>query len=152
MKFIADSMLGKLAKWLRILGWDTIYYNRSEKDSMIKVANNENRMILTRDTRLQKKGDLKDLLFIKDNDPMAQLREVVNGLDLKIDPERIFSRCLRCNKRLEKVPPEEVEGKVPEYVWQHQRGYSRCPSCKRIYWKGTHADNILRRVKDLGIQ
>lgn len=149
MRFIVDSMLGKLAKWLRILGWDTLYYNKLEKGGMIKIAQAENRIILTRDTKLLARRDLNKLVFIKDNNYGLQLREVLDELSLTIDSNKLLSRCLLCNKLLEKIPLEEVEGKVPEYVWQHNRKYSFCSLCKKIYWRGTHVDKALQMIEYL---
>lgn len=150
MKFIADAMLGKLAKSLRIYGWDAVYYNGPDKCRLMETAKKEGRVILTRDTSLRSKIKFTtlQLVFINDDNPIVQLRELVLALKLRIDPVKLFSRCLRCNKVLEKVLPEKVEGKVPLFVWQHHREYSRCPLCRRIYWRGTHIENMLKKVED----
>ena len=150
IKFIADAMLGKLSKWLRILGCNTLYYRDHEIDMLLFLAVNENRHILTRQTRLKDRRDLKDrLLFIKDNGTMNQLKEVITHYNLHINSENIFTRCVICNQKLSEISPELVQGKVPDYVASTEKSFSICPHCKRIFWKGTHFENIQQKIKKL---
>jgi ribosomal-protein-alanine acetyltransferase len=145
-KFIADAMLGKLARWLRILGYDTIYFTEKADGDLIRIAREEERIILTRDTRLIKRGDLGKFFFIQDNNHWKQLQEACQGLDLKVDPRFFLSRCLICNREIVRVTKKSVRGKVPEYVFKTQEVFFSCPDCQRIYWGATHRTNMLREI------
>jgi len=150
IKFIADAMLGKLSKWLRILGFDTLYYRKQEIDTLLSLAVKEKRHILTRKTMLKGRNDLKDrLLFIKDNDPPKQLKEVIEHYNLQINPDNLVTLCLLCNQKLSEISPELVQGKIPDYVARTEKLFSICPHCKRIFWKGTHFENIQQKIKKL---
>ncbi len=144
MRFIADKMLGRLAKWLRILGYDTLYFNTQNPRDMCKIAREEGRLILTRNTKLKGR---KNLLFIKGDDLGEQIEEVVKGLNLKISP--MFNRCLICNQGLKEISPLEVKGRVPEYVFNTQKDFFSCPQCRRIFWKGTHIEHMLKKIDRL---
>lgn len=151
MRFIADAMLGKLAKWLRILGYDTVYYGGGDDLGLIQAAAAEDRFILTRDTRLVKRLARDGHLFIRDNDPMAQLAQVVSELGLDASGAGFLTRCTVCNGTLDSVDKAEVRGLVPEYTYSDANVFLRCPSCGRLYWEGTHKARILARLKAAGV-
>lgn len=152
MRFIADAMLGKLAKWLRILGYDTVYYSGGDDEGIVLVAAAEDRLILTRDTRLVKRLARDRHLFIRDNDSMAQLAQVVSELGLDAPGEGFLTRCTVCNGALDSVDKAEVRGLVPEYTFSDANVFLRCPSCGRLYWEGTHKVRILARLDAAGIK
>jgi uncharacterized protein with PIN domain len=143
-KFIADVMVGKLARWLRVLGLDVAYSNAFIDDEVVRLAEAEDRIILTRDTGLVARRPAKRCLLIESDDYKEQLRQVVQTFDLK--DFKIFSRCLECNTRLRDVDKEEVFEKVPPYVYLTQNRFAQCASCGRIYWHGTHADEMWKRI------
>jgi uncharacterized protein with PIN domain len=148
MKFAADRMLGKLAKWLRILGYDTIYSRTLSKDGFLALAD-EDRILISRDTRLVGKVAPGRLIFVEANDPKMQLHALIRQLGLKPQPDKLFSRCTVCNGLLELVEPEHVVGKVPDYIWVGHNRFSECRTCERIYWPGSHLARIRREVKGL---
>jgi len=149
IKFIADAMLGKLSKWLKILGFDTLYYRNKEDDKLLELALKENRQILTRKTILKGRKDIKhQLLFIIDNDPLKQLKEVIEHYKLTIDSHIVFTRCLICNQKLEALPADLAKDRVPEYVANTEKAFFICPHCKKIFWRGTHYKNMLNRIKE----
>ncbi|MFH1623891.1 MAG: Mut7-C RNAse domain-containing protein [Pseudomonadota bacterium] len=143
MKFVADRMLGKLAKILRILGFDVLYSNRIHFRELVRIARDEKRIILTRNSLIKTKEGEYTFFFINNNEPKRQLKEVIDGLDLKISPSNVFTRCLLCNHELKKIEREDVEGRVPDYVFETQRDFSLCRNCNKIFWKGTHHKNML---------
>lgn len=143
-RFIVDSMLGRLARWLRIIGYDTTYYNNIRDDLLIERSLSEERWIITRDTLLIKNRFLRGHTFIRDNDPMDQLRQIVGELNLNID-KNLLTRCLECNTRLTRVPRADVFGVVPEYIYSATREFFLCLSCKRVYWKGSH----IKRIREM---
>ncbi len=145
-KFIADAMLGKLARWLRILGYDTTYFAKKADGDLIRIAKEQERIVLTRDTRLIKREDLGEFFFIQNNSHWKQLQEAYQGIELKVDPRFLLSRCLICNAEIERVAKESVRGKVPEYVFKTQERFFSCPDCQRIYWGATHRTNILQEI------
>ena len=146
MKFIADTMLGSLARWLRTLGYDTLYFRGDDDQEMLDLADKEKRVILTRDTTFSRR--LKDTphLFITVNSPLEQLKEVAGAFNLKSDIGACFSRCLRCNGLLRYVKRNEVEDKVPEYIFCNHDEFKKCPDCGRIYWTGSHKTKMIEHL------
>jgi len=151
VKFIVDSNVGKLARWLRMMGYDAIFYQDIDDDKMIKIALFQGRVVLTRDTQIMKRrlvtnGRLKAVL-ITDDAPRAQLRQVVRQLDLncKVRP---FSLCLECNANLVKRAKCEVHDRVPLHVFETQDEYMECPVCHRIYWQGTHWKAMSKELEE----
>jgi len=151
LRFAADAMLGKLAKWLRIVGYDTAYYSDIDDARLIGLAHAEDRFILTRDTALARRLAPASFLFIMDNEPLSQFVQTIRELGLVVDRERIFSLCTLCNMPLENVDRESVRDVVPEYTFTVNETYTRCGSCGRIYWTGTHRERVLRRLSAAGI-
>jgi uncharacterized protein with PIN domain len=149
MKFIVDRMLGKLAKELRMLGYDTDYYRGEDAYQLIQRARQENRVILTRNTKLAPKRSEDRILRVTEDDPFLQLKELVERGEITLDEEKLFSRCLICNAVLDQISTEEAEGKVPDFIFHQQKDFFRCPQCQRIYWQGSHQENMQKRMEEL---
>lgn len=149
MKFIADRMLGKLVKELRMLGYDTIYYQGENAHPLITMAREESRVILTRSTKLIPKRPEDRIVRIVQDKPSHQLRELIQGRVISLNEETLFSRCLLCNNFLDRIPREETEGKVPDFIFYQQKEFFRCPNCSRIYWQGSHQDHMKKRIDEL---
>jgi uncharacterized protein with PIN domain len=149
MKFIADRMLGKLAKELRMLGYDTVYCRGENAYLLIKLAREEGRVILTRSTKLIPKQPEDRIVRIMEDKPSDQLRELIQRRIISLGEEPLFSRCLLCNILLNEIPREEVEGKVPDFIFYQQKEFFRCPQCSRIYWQGSHQDRMKREIDEL---
>jgi uncharacterized protein with PIN domain len=152
-RFMVDHNVGKLVKWLRMMGYDTLFFNGSDDSDMVKQALAEGRIILTRDTEIMKrrvvtKGQLSAIL-LDSEEPEQQTRQVIDRLDLDCK-FRPFTLCLECNRALEERSPNEVRGRVPPYVYKTQRQYMECPACHRIYWRGTHWEAMTRMLEKLG--
>jgi hypothetical protein len=148
MKFAADRMLGKLAKWLRILGYDTLYSRTLSDDRFLELAN-EDRILLSRNTRIVGKITSDRLIFVEGNDPKIQLEGLIRLLDLKPNPDKFFSRCTVCNGLIEPVEPQDVVGKVPDHIWTRHNRFSKCKSCGKIYWPGSHLERSRREIRRL---
>jgi uncharacterized protein with PIN domain len=153
LKFIVDNNVGKLAKWLRMMGYDTLFFKGSDDSRMVSTALDEERVILTRDTQIMKRrvvtsGRLKAIL-IKSDKPELQMQQVINGLNLDCQ-FRPFAICLECNQPLLERSKQQVEGQVPPYVFQTQNQYVECPVCHRIYWRGTHWQRMTSKLKKFG--
>jgi hypothetical protein len=131
-------MLGRLARWLRLLGYDTLYRRDWDDAELARVAVRDGRVLLTRDRELAGRRIVRNALLVDVDDPEEQLRFVVRSLELAPDLSRMFSRCAHCNAAVEPVGPDEVEGRVPAYVRRHCDRFARCPECGRVYWNGTH--------------
>ncbi len=139
MRLVADAMLGRLAKWLRVVGYDTLYW-RGDDAGLVRLAMAERRLLLTRDTRLPSRLPPDQSLFIESDHYDEQLRQVIGRLGR---PARIGHRCLRCNLPLEPADKVELRGQVPEFVWYRHDRFARCPGCLRIYWEGTHYQRMI---------
>lgn len=149
IKFLADRMLGKLAKELRMLGYDTAYYRGEEAYPLIKLAREEDRVILTRNTKLFPKRAEDRIIRVTEVKPSLQLRELLQKKVISLKEGAPFSRCLLCNLPLDEIPRDEAEGKVPDFIFYKQKTFSRCPQCLRIYWQGSHQDHMLTKVDEL---
>jgi uncharacterized protein with PIN domain len=150
-RFIADNNVGKLARRLRMMGYDTVSFGDRDDNRLIEIALNEGRVILTRDTQIVKRrlvvsGRLKTILIEEDN-AEAQLRQVARALNLN-SHLRSFSLCLECNQPLVPRSKAEVRGLVPPYVLKTQDQYTECPICHRIYWRGTHWEAMVRYLRE----
>ena len=146
-KFAADRMLGKLAKWLRVMGQDVIYGQHLSGYGLIRAARTENRLILTRDRGLKRKQP-PDFLFIESDHHREQLRQVIRACGLS-PLHDAFTRCLECNLMLESRSKASVEKIVPPYVFATQEKFSWCPKCNRVFWPATHHERMLDELKSL---
>lgn len=147
IKFLADRMLGKLVKWLRILGYDTAYPSFDNDLSLILTARQEGRILLTRDANLIKRRNICDFLFIKGDHWEEQLAGIIKGLKLEIELNaKIFSRCSLCNTPTKDIDKKEVKTHVPPYVFLTQKKFVYCPSCKKYYWRGTHWQRMAKKI------
>lgn len=142
-RFTADRNLGKLAKWLRILGYDTLYDRGNADRNFLGRVAGEGRIALTRKRGLAGLSPLPGRLVVVTADRVEkQIGEVVRMLGLNPDPGKRMTRCLRCNEPLEEVPKGTVDGLVPVYVYEKYERFRRCPSCRRIFWPGTHRQHM----------
>jgi len=148
VKFAADRMLGKLAKWLRVMGQDVIYGQHLSGYGLIRAARAENRLILTRDRKLKRKQP-PDFLFIESDHYREQLRQVIHACGLR-PLDNAFTRCLECNTVLEPRAKAAVEKNVPPYVLATQKNFSWCPKCRRIYWPATHHQKMVEELRRIG--
>jgi len=147
-KFLVDCMLGKLVKKLRMVGCDTVYYRGKDLHELIQLARQQERVILTRNTRLTSKMTETFVIRITEDNPALQLEQLLHQGIIALNEERLFSRCLLCNSRLDEVTREEAEGKVPDYIYQHHKEFYRCPQCHRLYWPGTHQERMKKRLEE----
>ncbi|UCC79425.1 MAG: Mut7-C RNAse domain-containing protein [Candidatus Zixiibacteriota bacterium] len=146
MKFICDDNLGKLASYLRILGFDTSFDEDIDDNSLLKTASFEKRTLLTRDRKLASRTHPYGFLLIEDDDPLRQLNIVATELDLKVDPRNLFNRCSKCNEICHTVDKDAITEEVFPFILKTQDTIKQCPSCKRYYWKGSHYKNILKKL------
>jgi uncharacterized protein with PIN domain len=147
-RFIADSMLGKFAKWLRLVGVDVEYDKDIADDVLIQRVLSEDRVILTRDRLIEKRKEAKNCLLIWSDHLAEQLLKFVQAFELDT-LEGAFTRCIRCNAPLEEASKISLSDKVPPYVWETQSEFRWCSLCERIYWAGTHRENAERFLRKL---
>jgi uncharacterized protein with PIN domain len=147
-KFFADAHLGRLARHLRLLGFDTAYEYNCDDAHLAATAAAEGRIVLTRDAGLLKRNVVTHGLFVRAQQPRAQLHEVVRRLQLvsRLHP---FTRCLVCNEALTAAFREQVAAEVPERAWHAHEHFMRCGRCARVYWAGTHYERLRRLVEDI---
>lgn len=149
-RFIADAMLGKLAKWLRILGIDVAYERSIENQVLIRYAKSEDRDILTRNKHLagRRWGGSLRFMIIEEDHLSGQLRQFFHEYGPPIKRE-ILSRCIRCNEPLISIPRKKASAHVPPFVYHTQQRFFRCPNCARIYWPGTHQKRMWDAMNSL---
>jgi len=153
---MVDHNVGKIAKWLRMMGFDTSFFTGLNDTDMVNIALREDRILLTRDTGIMERrvvtnGQLKAILIKSDRLPQ-QTQQVIDDLQLRQDQIRPFTICMECNIKLVERTIEEVRDRVPPYVFATQTHFVECPSCHRIYWQGTHWQNMVSKISNLNIQ
>ena len=146
MKFIADAMLGRLARWLRLMGFDTLYFADISDGELLRRALDEQRTILTRDTAFLKRKT-GDCVLIKSNDPFEQLDQVLKDLRPETPGQM---RCASCNGILAAVAhKDEVADSVPEYVYLNHNHFLRCGGCGNIYWEGSQYRRLRAKLEEI---
>lgn len=148
MKLLLTKELGRLAKWLRILGYDAEYFRESNPASLIIQALRQERIILTRNHRLPASRGIK-IITLKTQNLKDQVVEVLRELKIEPQVEQMFSRCTICNKELVGIDKNKIKEKVPEYVYNTQENFFVCTVCNRIYWQGTHWGNAASIIKEI---
>ena len=146
--FAVDKMLGRLARWLRILGHDVAYGRHLSGRALVECARREGRFLLTRDTRLLRDPHLPPHLFVTSDHFREQLRQVAAAVPLG---DGFLHRCLECNRPLETVARDEAGAVAPPYVLATQTRFQRCPHCGRLYWPATHRAHMLEELAALGL-
>jgi len=144
--FAAEKPLGKLAKWLRILGFDTVYEQDVSSGKFIHPGY-QGRILLTRRSRFRDTNASRKLIFIHSNRIVEQLKEVIQSLGLAKENVQPFSRCIRCNTPIEQVEKAHLMAKVPDYIWETQNTFRICSRCRRIYWPGSHTKRTLEMIE-----
>jgi uncharacterized protein len=136
--FDVDGMLGRLAKWLRILGFDTAYSCKKPSEDRYFVTANKR----TRDPRA---------IIVEGSDPVEQLKQVLDAARVVPDPSLFLSRCLLCNVLVREIPNDKVRDRVPAGICEAVSVFNECPRCGRLYWEGSHADRIRLTLRKIGI-
>jgi uncharacterized protein with PIN domain len=146
--FVADAMVGKLARWLRLTGADVLYNPSWGDRELLAIARRGGRVLLTRDVPLASGSGEPTRLLVESSDFREQLVQVVTAYHL--DPwKRLFTRCMDCNSPLQPALREEARHKVPPYVFSSQAGFKRCPQCDKLLWDGTHSQDIRSSLAEL---
>jgi uncharacterized protein with PIN domain len=145
MRFICDTMLGNLAKHLRILGLDAISIENPDSLDLYKDASDPPFFF----TRRTKTHSYQPTIFINSDVIEKQLDEIKEIIGPFLDPEIFLKRCVECNSLLKSVAKDDIEALVPEYVYHHHEHFKRCPSCNKIYWEGTHAKAMKKWIEHI---
>jgi len=140
MKFVVDGMLGKLARWLRMLGYDTKYFNDMDDDEILKVAYEEKRILLTRDYQFFKKASILGVkaVFVDGETHAERLAELSRELNIRLEININESRCPKCNAKIKPISKEEVRNRVHKSTYKTYDEFWICTGCNQIYWKGSH--------------
>lgn len=146
--FAAERTLGRLGKWLRLLGFDTLLESDFPKGAFIRSVGPD-RIFLTRTQRLAGVRTGLKTIFIRANDPEEQLAELIRSADVRLEDAQPFSRCIVCNEPIAAVSRPAVRGLTPDYVWNTQANFSACPKCGRVYWKGSHTKRAMKRLEEI---
>lgn len=148
VRFIADVHLGRLVKYLRLLGFDTYFDRDIDDNKIIDISVTEKRIILTRDRQLLKSNRVTHGYWIRSTDPREQIREVIDKFDLR-NNFKPFTRCMGCNGLLSEVNKEEISGDIPARTRQYYQTFKKCRVCGKIYWEGSHYENMKKEIENL---
>ncbi|HEX68833.1 MAG TPA: hypothetical protein ENG10_00865 [Candidatus Bathyarchaeota archaeon] len=154
MKFVADGMLGKLSRWLRMLGHNVKYAGALSDDKLLKIAKIEHRILLTRDLELYQQAIAKGIkaAYIEGADEAEKLAKLAKRYGFPLEINLKISRCPKCNARIRPIEKEAVKDKVPESTYRYYDEFWKCPKCGQIYWQGAHWKRIsatLEKAKKL---
>lgn len=147
-RFVVDAMLGRVARELRLLGYDAVFERAADDSALLRRAQAEDRILLTRDRGLAARARGVRCLVLHSDLPLGTTREVMAALG-EVRPPGVLSRCTECNALLEPLPKEEARERVPDHVANGVLRFLHCPGCGRVYWPGTHAARLEEKVRRL---
>ena len=147
-RFIADVMLGRLAKWLRIAGFDVLYSNKYSDDELIALSNSEGRILLSLDTRLLIRKPVRRFVFLESQNVQGQIIQILKATHIT-HLSSLLTRCLGCNETLIEAARESVRDSVPAYVYETHSHFKSCPRCRKIFWAGTHRRSVHQALERL---
>jgi len=149
LKFIADGMLGKLTRWLRMLGYNVKYSNKLDDAQLITMAKKDKGILLTRDLELYQQATAKavDAFYLQGKTETEKLAELAKRFNIKLDINMATSRCPKCNTKVETISKEEVVGKVEKSTFAYYNEFWKCPRCEQIYWQGAHWTRIQKTLE-----
>ena len=149
LKFIVDGMLGKVTRWLRMLGYDVEYSNNFNDAELIRLAKKEKRILLTRDFELYQQATSKgiDVFYLEGESEAEKLAQLAQRFKINLDIDMKKSRCPKCNTRVKSIPKEEAAGKIQKRTLANYNYFWECPKCKQVYWQGAHWRNISETLK-----
>jgi hypothetical protein len=151
-RFAAEKTLGRLTKWLRLLGFDTRYESESTGKEFIDILETD-RILLTRTRRIQNQLESRKLIFVESDHLAQQLNQIFRELGLKASQTRPFSRCLQCNVPIISVEKASIRGRVPDYIFEIHDRFQKCPECNRIFWRGSHTRRSFEKIQQvLGLE
>ena len=149
-RFVLDVHLGRLAAFMRLLGFDSVYRNDLEDAEIVDIACEEKRVVLTRDVGLLKNGRVARGAFVHEIDPIRQLSEIVERFDLT-ERTKPFTRCTCCNGPIDEISAEHARERVPAGIAEVYHRFNHCPSCDQVFWAGSHCDRLRERFASVGI-
>lgn len=144
LRFICDEQLGRLAKWLRLQGFDTLFECPVEDSKLIRLAQTESRVLLTRDHHLPAKTLWEAVVVLEKSHYADQLGELKKKI--KLPEGNPFSRCLECNEPIQSIEKSQVKKQVPQQVYETYENFYTCPYCQKIYWQGSHVQASKARL------
>ncbi len=144
MRFLADGMLGKLTRWLRILGHDVTYSVRLSDNELLETAKKENRTLLTKDLELYQRAIARgiDAFYLQGSNEAERLAELAKRYNLPLTADMEKSHCPKCNTKLNPMPKEHLSGEVEKNTLRHYSDFWKCPNCGQVYWQGSHWKQI----------
>jgi len=150
LRFIADGMLGKLTRWLRMLGHDVEYHRATDDKKLIALAKSEKRVLLTRDLKLYQQAVARGVgaVLVEGKDEAEKLADLANCFDFRLEVDLSVSRCPKCNTMIEAVPKEAVVSQVPEATSTYYSDFWKCPGCGQVYWQGAHWKRIEKTLEE----
>jgi len=150
LKFITDGMLGKLTRWLRMLGQDVEYSRSLDDKKLIEMAKKEYRAILTRDLKLYQQAMMQgvDAVLVEASTEPEKLADLARRFNFNLEIDVTVSRCPKCNTRIRSVPKDMVIGKVPETTSTYYNEFWECPGCGQVYWRGAHWKRIEKTLRE----
>lgn len=148
IKFFADVMVARLVKWLRAIGFDTVWEDAIPDEELIKRAIRENRFVLTLDKRLTEEWRADNVLLLESEGVFEQFRQTIRHFNIK-QPKELFTRCLVCNALLKEIKAEEINAKLPPRVRENQVSFRYCPNCAKVFWEGSHTRRMREKIQDL---
>ena len=152
MKFIADGMLGKLTRWLRMLGHDVKYSNKLNDEELAAIAKKERRILLTKDLELYQRATVKGInaFYVAGETEVKRLAALAKRFSIPLVIDLKNSRCPRCNTKLRVAPKEKLAGKVEKNTFTYYSDFWKCPRCGQIYWQGAHWERIRATLEEAG--